>query len=94
LYNDRGTLPFGTAEFLNRTPLSIAVSSDSGLSWRLIGELEGSEKNYCYFSFLFHGEQFFATYYESAKTTLKNGSEGRRNLASLKFARGTWRKQP
>jgi len=88
LYNDRGTTPFGSELFQMRSPLAVAFSDDAGRTWRYAGNLEGPENNYCYFSLLFHGEQFFITYYESVPTVSSSGESRRRNLASLKFGRG------
>ena len=89
LYNDRGTQPFGTKGFQNRTPLSVAVSDDEGLHWKRLPPLEDDAYNYCYFSLLFHDERFIASYYQSAVRP-GDGPEylRRRNLASLKVLRG------
>jgi hypothetical protein len=91
LYNDRGTTPFGSEPFQMRNPLAVAFSDDAGRTWRYAGNLEGPENNYCYFSLLFHGEQFFITYYESVPAVSSSGEPRRRNLASLKFGQGDLR---
>ena len=100
LYNDRGALGFGEPGFSNRTPLSVAVSDDEGLSWKKHTAIEPSEaNNYCYYSLLFFGDRFLISYYESAyrtdlldangKVALEpDGLPRRRNLASLKTCSG------
>ena len=97
LYNDRGEMGYGEPGYPLRTPLSVAVSDDDGESWQALAPLEGDEsKNYCYFSLLFFGDRFLATYYESVPRLEAdgtpsldvNGHEKRRNLASLKVCRG------
>lgn len=90
LYNDRGTTPLGSPLHSLRTPLAVAFSEDAGRNWKYAGNLEGSEKNYCYFSLLFHHERFFTTYYESAASVSSSGVPSRRNLASLKFGSGSF----
>lgn len=70
------------------SPLAVAFSDDDGRTWSYAGNLEGTEKNYCYFSLLFHQDRFFTTYYESAVDVSPRGDQIRRNLASLKFGRG------
>lgn len=90
LYNDRGTTPLGSPLHSLRTPLAVAFSEDSGRTWKYAGNLEGSDKNYCYFSLLFHGERFFTTYYESVVRVSSDGVSSRRNLASLKFGSGSF----
>ena len=84
-YNDRNPIPWPRPEFAFRTPLSVAVSRDDGMTWERRGQLEGDDKNYCYYSLLFYQGQFVASYYESG--TYQN-KPGRRNLASLKVAHG------
>lgn len=88
LYNDRDSTPVGNAEFHFRTPLSVALSDDEGRTWKRWGKLEDETRNYCYFSLLFFGERFLITYYESAERVGKDGSPGRRSLASLKTCVG------
>ena len=97
LYNDRGRVPFGTPTFQLRTPLSLAVSQDEGQTWQKLPSLEEDQtRSYCYFSLLFFGTQFLATYYESTEArnadgTVKLSAQGlptRRNLASLKMCSG------
>ncbi len=88
LYNDRGDIPFGSKTFQFRTPLSTAVSDDSGLTWTRSSELEDSSSNYCYFSLLVEEEKFYTSYYQSVKAVGPNGEPKRRNLASLKFGSG------
>ncbi|MEI6339603.1 MAG: sialidase family protein, partial [Verrucomicrobiota bacterium] len=87
-YNDRGNLPFGSPEFGERTPLSVAVSEDGGNIWRRLDPLEDEGSNYCYFSLLIVGDTFFTTFYESACAPNPAGLPFRRNLASLKFRAG------
>ena len=96
LYNDRGAVAFGTPNFQLRTPLSLAISKDEGQSWQKLPPLEGDQdRSYCYFSLLFFGTKFLATYYEStvarAEDSIRVSPEGtpvRRNLASLKMCCG------
>ncbi|HWL52732.1 MAG TPA: sialidase family protein [Chthoniobacteraceae bacterium] len=97
LYNDRGEFGFGEPGYTLRTPLSVAVSDDGGECWQRLAPLEGDDsKNYCYFSLLFFGERFLATYYESVPRLEADGTPARdahglpkrRNLASLKVCRG------
>lgn len=85
LYNDRGTTPYGTPNYQNRTPLSLAISEDEGQNWTHLANLEGPERNYCYYSLLYHNGCFHTTYYESADVVREDGSLKRRNLASLKY---------
>jgi len=90
LYNDRGNVPFGSQAFTIRSPLAVAFSDDGGKTWGYAGNLEGAEESYCYFSLLFERDQFLMTYYESASSVSSDGSQVRRNLASLKFGWGRW----
>ena len=86
LFNDRGEIPYGTPEFHWRTPLSIAVSDDDGVSWRKIGQLEPDEvPSNCYYSICFHDENVIFTYYEGVMTTDDKGVSRPTNLVSLKL---------
>lgn len=87
LYNDRGNLAWGEPGFRDRTPLSVALSSDEGKTWERWGQLENDTHNYCYFSLLFSGDRFLATYYQSGNPA-PGGKPARRNLASLKACSG------
>lgn len=78
IYNDRGTVPWGTRNFHLRTPISLAASNDDGQSWRKLGSLTDESRNYCYFSLLFQADGIFITCYESA-----GNPDARRSLASL-----------
>jgi predicted neuraminidase len=66
-----------------RTPLAAAGSDDEGKTWQRIGDIEGTERNYCYPSILFFEDRVLLTYYWSEEV-IKNGIAARRNLASLK----------
>lgn len=88
LYNDRGTVRYGDPWFSQRTPLSVACSKDEGRTWQRLGNLEGEDHNYCYFSLLFLGDRFLATYYQSAIREPEPNRSGRRNLASLRVCHG------
>lgn len=84
-----GALPLSVPSFSERAPpLSVASSGDGGRSWSYAGNLEGPERNCCYFSLIFHRDRFFITHYESAPDVSPSGDQSRRNLASMKFGRG------
>lgn len=87
VYNDHRHIDFGAKGDMPwywRTPLSLALSDDSGNTWRTIGHIEDDSHNYCYTSILFLEDQVLLTYYESENTT-QDGQEQRRNLAHLKM---------
>ncbi len=85
LYNDREGVPFGTPEFMWRTPLSVAVSDDDAVTWQRHTPLEADDSvNYCYYSLCFFDGRAIATYYQGVSTRADDGSERRRNLHSLK----------
>jgi hypothetical protein len=90
VFNDHRDWPFGAEKpgtdlhWNWRTPLSIAVSDDNARSWRVLGNVEDSSRNYCYTSILFVGNKVLLTDYESENKIIKGKTE-RRNLASLKM---------
>ena len=54
-----------------RTPLTAAVSSDEGLTWKVVGNLETDpDRTYSYTSATFHGDRLLMSYWESGP---KNG---------------------
>ncbi len=86
IYNDHRDFEYATEEGLQwgwRTPLSVAVSDDNGESWSIIGNLEGTEYNWCYTSICFFDEKVLFTYYMS-DNVIEDGKVKRYHLGSLK----------
>ncbi len=85
IYNDHRDYAFAEEPWWNwRTPLSAAISESDGKEWRFLGNIEGTNHNYCYTSILFLDDTVLLTYYQSDNCT-ENKKETRRNLASLKM---------
>lgn len=86
LYNDRGELPFGHPQFMRRSPLSLAISDDNGVSWKKYGELEsGNIPSNCYFSICFHKDNILFSYYEGNEREAHETQALPEDLASLKL---------
>lgn len=82
LYNDRSKLAYGDAAFRWRTPLTAAISSDCGKSWKTLGNVENEEHNYCYTSICFlPGNKVLLTDYQSVNPS----ADRRANLRDLKM---------
>ena len=82
LYNDRSKLAYGDICFRWRTPLSAAISSDCGKTWKHICNIENEDHNYCYTSICFLPEnKVLLTDYQSVDPT----ADQRANLRDLKM---------
>jgi len=80
IWNNRENHP-ESEPFSRRTPLTSAVSSDEGRTWRNIRDVEGDRSHtYCYTSVTFPGKRAVLTYYVS-----EVGPGGETVLASLKL---------
>ena len=81
IYNDRQGVPFSPdrrSDFHWRTPLTSAVSSDDGRTWRHHKLIEPDRtRSYCYTSIAFHNDTTLLTYYV--------GNAGGPNLLGLKL---------
>lgn len=85
IHPDRSGVPYGSEEFMRRTPLAVSVSDDEGVSWQRHKPLIGDDThNYCYYSLLFCGDRSVITTYESARIPQKDGSIKERNSARLR----------
>lgn len=72
-YNDKLVLFWNKTKYIpqdyrNRTPLNIAISSDNGVSWSMVGKVESNESfQYSYLSAFQDNNDILLTYYKRGR---------------------------